>query len=92
MPQRILRMFNADRRHIHHILVTRYGSAAKTILSIWLVTLVFATAAVMTAVDELKRYGYAAAAIGVLAMVFLRYRPQRPPTPEATPPDDRVRV
>ena len=33
---RIVRMFNADRRHFHHILVESYGSIGKAILSIWL--------------------------------------------------------
>src|SRR5581483_8966174 len=31
---RITRMFNADRKHIHHILVERFGSINKTIFSI----------------------------------------------------------
>jgi UDP-GlcNAc:undecaprenyl-phosphate GlcNAc-1-phosphate transferase len=74
---RLSRVFTADRRHIHHILVARYGSPGKAILGIWLVTLLFAVAAVMTAVDGLKRLGYAAAVVALLALFVLRYRPQR---------------
>ena len=58
MLARIAFMFNADKRHIHHILVAKYGSVGKAIASIWLITLLFATAAVMTVVDRLKPAGY----------------------------------
>jgi UDP-N-acetylmuramyl pentapeptide phosphotransferase/UDP-N-acetylglucosamine-1-phosphate transferase len=77
---RLSRVFTADRRHIHHILVERYGSAGKAILGIWSVTLLFAAAAVMTAIDTMKRYGYIAAATALLALLVLRYRPRRGPT------------
>jgi len=73
LTKRIGRMFNADRRHIHPILIERFGSINKTILSIWLVTLLFAIAAVMKAVEGLKRYGYGIGIVGFLAMLFLRY-------------------
>jgi UDP-GlcNAc:undecaprenyl-phosphate GlcNAc-1-phosphate transferase len=71
--QRINRMFNADRRHIHHILIAKYGSAAKAIASIWFITLLFAIAAVMTVIPHMKIYGYSIGAAGVVAMVFFRY-------------------
>jgi len=77
LMKRISRMFNADRRHIHHILVERFGSIAKTIASIWLITLVFAVSAVMTAIDGVKRYGYGVGIIGLLAMLLLRYTSAR---------------
>ena len=70
---RLARMFNADKRHIHHILVAKYGSAGKAIASIWLITLLFATAAVMTSVDRLKP----AAPAGSMAL------PTRPPARSA---------
>ena len=73
MLERVNRMFNADRRHIHHILIEKYGSAAKAIVSIWFVTLLFAIAAVMTVVPEMKLYGYSMGLAGFVAMIFFRY-------------------
>jgi UDP-GlcNAc:undecaprenyl-phosphate/decaprenyl-phosphate GlcNAc-1-phosphate transferase len=87
--QRFTSMFNADRNHIHHILVARYGSIGKTIVSIWLVTLLFSVAAVLTATDTLKRYGYALGILGLLALLFLRYK-RRPIEDDAG--NGRVRV
>jgi len=71
--QRVTGMFNADTRHIHHILVMKYGSINKAIISIWTVTLLFAAGAVLTAVDRLRALGYGIAAAGLLVLVFLRY-------------------
>jgi len=73
MLARLTRMFNADKRHIHHILVAKYGSAGKAIASIWLITLLFATAAVMTSIDTLKPAGYTLGALGLALLIFLRY-------------------
>lgn len=70
---RIMRMFNADRRHFHHVLVEKYGSINKAILSIWVITLLFATSAVLTVTEELKLAGYAAGIAGLVGMFFLRY-------------------
>jgi UDP-GlcNAc:undecaprenyl-phosphate/decaprenyl-phosphate GlcNAc-1-phosphate transferase len=77
MGARLARVFTADRRHIHHILVARYGTPGKAILGIWLVTLLFAAAAVMTAIDQLKRIGYTAGVVALLALFVLRYLPRR---------------
>jgi UDP-GlcNAc:undecaprenyl-phosphate GlcNAc-1-phosphate transferase len=73
LRDRVARMFNADRRHIHHILTAKYGSAWRAILSIWLVTVLFGTAAVLTVVDETKMFGYTMAAAALLALMLLRY-------------------
>jgi UDP-GlcNAc:undecaprenyl-phosphate GlcNAc-1-phosphate transferase len=70
---RITRMFNADRRHIHHILIEKYGSAGKAIASIWAVSLLFAVSAVMTVYDPTRIYGYTAGIAGVAGMLFFRY-------------------
>lgn len=70
---RVMRMFNADRRHFHHVLVEKYGSINKAILSIWVITLLFATSAVLTVTEELKLAGYAAGIAGLVGMFFLRY-------------------
>ncbi len=70
---RVARMFNADRRHFHHILVEKYGSITKAILSIWFITLLFAVAAVLTVIEELRNAGYCVGVAGFLAMLFLRY-------------------
>ncbi|HEX7190206.1 MAG TPA: MraY family glycosyltransferase [Thermoanaerobaculia bacterium] len=77
LSQRLGRLFNADRRHIHHILLVRFGSERKAIVSIWLVTLLFATAAVMTAIDVTKTIGYSAGILGLIAMIALRWERQR---------------
>jgi UDP-GlcNAc:undecaprenyl-phosphate GlcNAc-1-phosphate transferase len=74
--ERLSRVFTADRRHIHHILIERFGSSSKAIFSIWIVTLTFALAAVMTAIQQLKLWGYSIGAAGVLLLLVLRY--QRP--------------
>jgi UDP-GlcNAc:undecaprenyl-phosphate GlcNAc-1-phosphate transferase len=70
---RISRMFNADRRHFHHVMVEKYGSTTKAIASIWSITLLFAAGAILTAVDRLRSWGFGVAAAGIVAMVFLRY-------------------
>jgi UDP-GlcNAc:undecaprenyl-phosphate GlcNAc-1-phosphate transferase len=75
--QRLSRVFTADKNHIHHILVERYGSVGKAILAIWLVTLLFAVASVMTVVQETKWIGYASGCIALLALFVLRYLPRR---------------
>src|SRR5205814_2122714 len=74
---RFTTMFNADRRHIHHILVARFGSTMKAIVSIWFVTLTFAVAAVMTVIESLKLIGYSIALIGVILLFVLRYGRRR---------------
>jgi UDP-GlcNAc:undecaprenyl-phosphate GlcNAc-1-phosphate transferase len=73
ISERIRRMFNADRRHIHHILVARFGSTFKATLIIWIVTLFFAASAVMTAYQGTKLYGYTLGIVGFVALTFLRY-------------------
>jgi UDP-GlcNAc:undecaprenyl-phosphate GlcNAc-1-phosphate transferase len=70
---RLTRMFNADKRHIHHILVEKYGSAGKAIFSIWLMTLIFAVAAVLTSTDTMKPAGYTLGGLGLALLIFLRY-------------------
>jgi UDP-GlcNAc:undecaprenyl-phosphate GlcNAc-1-phosphate transferase len=77
LVKRVSRMFNADRLHIHHILIERFGSIGKTILSIWLITVVFAMSAIMTVVDRLKPYGYGIGIVGLVALLFLRWTSQR---------------
>jgi UDP-GlcNAc:undecaprenyl-phosphate GlcNAc-1-phosphate transferase len=77
--ERMSRVFTADRRHIHHILVARYGSAGKAILGIWSVTLLFAAAAVMTVVQATKWFGYTSGALALIALLVLRYLPKRKP-------------
>ena len=76
LPKRISRVFNADRNHIHHVLVHRYGSTWKAIVSIWSVTVVFAVAAVLTVVESLKLYGYTLGAVGLASLLVLRYVPR----------------
>jgi UDP-GlcNAc:undecaprenyl-phosphate GlcNAc-1-phosphate transferase len=70
---RIIRMFNADRRHFHHVVSEKYGTIGKAIVAIWFVSLLFAAAAVLTVMPELKPEGYLIGGLGVLVMVFFRY-------------------
>ena len=70
---RIIRMFNADRRHFHHVVSEKYGSITKAIAAIWFVSLLFAAAAVLTVMPALKDEGYGVGLIGVLVMLFFRY-------------------
>jgi UDP-GlcNAc:undecaprenyl-phosphate/decaprenyl-phosphate GlcNAc-1-phosphate transferase len=74
---RFSRLFTADRRHIHHILVARYGSVVKALFSIWIVTVLFATAAVLTVVQTTKWIGYTMGAVALLVMLTLRYWPTK---------------
>lgn len=76
---RFTRLFTADRRHIHHILVARYGSDGKAVFWIWATTLLFAAAAVMTAVQPLKWIGYSSGAVALLLLFLLRYGGRRIP-------------
>ena len=76
LAARFTRVFSADRRHIHHILIERYGSAGKAIFWIWLVTLLFAGAAVLIVIQATKMIGYASGAIALLILLLLRYRRQ----------------
>ncbi len=77
--ERVARIFTADRRHIHHILVARYGSAMKAIFWIWLVTLLFAGSAVLIVVQATKVIGYSSGFLALLLLLILRYRRRRSP-------------
>ncbi len=74
---RVSRIFTADRRHIHHILVARYGSPAKAVFGIWLVTLLFAASAVMTVRPHTKWIGYTSGSVALVLLFVLRYFPRR---------------
>ena len=74
LSERLARVFTADRSHIHHILVAKYGSTTRAIVTIWVVTLLFAVSAILVVVEETKRLGYASGAIGLLVLLGLRYR------------------
>jgi UDP-GlcNAc:undecaprenyl-phosphate GlcNAc-1-phosphate transferase len=77
LASRVSRVFTADRNHIHHVLVAKYGSVAKAILGIWSVTMLFAVASVMTVVQETKRIGYIAGGVGILILIVMRFRKGR---------------
>jgi UDP-GlcNAc:undecaprenyl-phosphate GlcNAc-1-phosphate transferase len=81
LPVRLARVVTADRRHIHHILVAKYGSVRKAILAIWLVTLVFAVSAVLSVVPGTKLIGYSVGCFGVIALLVIRYRRKPAPVP-----------
>jgi UDP-GlcNAc:undecaprenyl-phosphate GlcNAc-1-phosphate transferase len=74
LAARITRVFTADRRHIHHILISRHGSAGRASFSIWLVTVLFAVAAALTVIRETKWFGYGAGGAAFLLLLVLRYR------------------
>ncbi len=77
LSARLSRVFTADRRHIHHILVAKYGGAWKAIFWIWLVTLLFAASAVMTVLPQTKVAGYTSGGAAFLLLLVLRYLPRR---------------
>jgi UDP-GlcNAc:undecaprenyl-phosphate GlcNAc-1-phosphate transferase len=77
LGDRVARVFTADRRHIHHILVSRYGSDGKAIFGIWSITLLFAASAVMTVVPQTKVIGYTSGTLALVALFVLRYFPRR---------------
>jgi UDP-GlcNAc:undecaprenyl-phosphate/decaprenyl-phosphate GlcNAc-1-phosphate transferase len=77
LRERVSRIFRADRNHIHHILVARYGTPGKAVLRIWLLSLLFAIAAVMTVIDLTKWAGYTFAGIAFGALLLLRYMPRK---------------
>jgi UDP-GlcNAc:undecaprenyl-phosphate GlcNAc-1-phosphate transferase len=80
---RVLRMFNADRRHFHHILAEKYGSINKAIFSIWIITLLFAVSAVLTVVDKTRVAGYTIGIAALFVMIFFRYWFRRTGVPSA---------
>ena len=82
---RVTRMFNADRKHFHHVLSEKYGSIGKAIAAIWIITMLFAVAAVLTVMPDLKVAGYSFAAVGLLVMIFFRYWFRRAHSPIAVP-------
>jgi len=84
MTKRITGMFEADRRHIHHILVEKFGSAGKAVFSIWLVTVSFGASAVLTVIQPLKWIGYSVGAGGIVAMLLLRYARRRGTRPSSS--------
>lgn len=71
--ERLKRLFNADKQHIHHVLVRRFGTERRAVLSIWVVTLLFSVSAVMTVIHETKWYGYSSGAAALLVLLLLRY-------------------
>jgi UDP-GlcNAc:undecaprenyl-phosphate GlcNAc-1-phosphate transferase len=75
--ERVTRMFNADRRHIHHILVGKYGNSKKAILSIWLVTVFFGIAAALTVSDRTRYVGYGLGIMAFVVLLAIRYRKPR---------------
>ena len=77
VSSRLSSVFTADRNHIHHILVARYGSPRKAILGIWSITVLFAVAAVLTVVPETKVAGYTTGGLALLALLVLRFLPRR---------------
>lgn len=89
---RIGRIFDADRRHIHHVLVERYGSTNKAVLWVWLLTVLFAAAAVLTSTTPTRWYGYGVAAVGAIAMLLIRFRTSGRARVRASDHDAEVRA
>lgn len=74
LSDRLSRVFNADRGHIHHILVAKYGTVGQAIFRIWVVALLFSVSAVLVVVEHLKWFGYALAGVALIVMLALRSR------------------
>ncbi len=73
LSERFFRMFNADRSHIHHILDVRYGSHARSLITVWAITLLFALAGILTVFQSTKIWGYSVGIISALLMIVLRF-------------------
>lgn len=72
MADRVRMMFNADRRHIHHVLIERTGSQTKALLTIWIVTVCFSAAAITSVITATKMLGYALGGAGVVLLILAR--------------------
>jgi UDP-GlcNAc:undecaprenyl-phosphate GlcNAc-1-phosphate transferase len=72
LSTRIVRIFNADRSHIHHILVDKYGSDRKAVMYIFGITLAFGVAGVATVVQPIKWWGYTLGALSVALLLLAR--------------------
>jgi len=72
VAQRFFRLFNADRSHLHHILDVKYGSHAKAVFFVWVITLAFGAAGVLTVIDATRPLGYALALSAAGLMIILR--------------------
>ncbi len=74
LSERFSKMLNADKTHVHHILIEKSGSWRKAIFSIWIITLAFGIAAVLSILDRTRVVGYSLAALNVLILIALRLR------------------
>lgn len=84
---RVVRVFNADRTHVHHILAERFGSAQKAVAYIFGITFLFAVAGVATVVERVKWWGYGLGALSVLLLLLARIprRKHAPPDVASSP-------
>lgn len=86
--QRLFRMVNADRTHIHHVLAEKFDSESKAVSQIWSMSALFGLAAIVTVIPGLKAYGYLLAAASLLLIVAARSQEagaQRPVALQAHP-------
>ncbi|HUO85499.1 MAG TPA: MraY family glycosyltransferase, partial [Thermoanaerobaculia bacterium] len=72
LGERVFRMFNADRNHFHHRLYAHFGSEAKVVGTLWLLTVLFGVAAIMTVISSTVVIGKVLAAGTVVLVLVLR--------------------
>ncbi|HEY5611725.1 MAG TPA: MraY family glycosyltransferase [Thermoanaerobaculia bacterium] len=89
---RFVRMINADRNHIHHILIEKYGSQRKATAWILTVTGLFGIAAIATVHPASRLFGYGLGAFTALLVILLRARSHRTGVPVASDSDYREAV
>lgn len=85
IKQRLFRMVNADRTHLHHILTEKVGSESKAVSQIWSMSALFCVAAIVTVIPGMKAYGYLLAAASLLLIVAARSKEASAQRPAALP-------
>lgn len=91
LGERVFRMFNADRSHFHHRLYAHFGSEAKVVGTLWLLTALFGTAGILTAIPATEMFGYAIAA-GALTLVIVLRVSSRPAETLDEAPEPLARI
>ena len=70
---RVLRMFRADRNHIHHLVLDGTGGRTRTaVVFLYVLGLLFAGSAVFTALSNAPRAGFVLLAIGLATVLAVR--------------------
>jgi len=72
MAERFRAIVNADRTHIHHVLLSRYGSQRRALMIVFAISMLFGVAAVISVLPNLRWVGITLGGVTVLAMILVR--------------------